>query len=137
MAFRFIPLRGAIDEERNIVVRQSSQFYDDLIDRIHFVCRWGDMSLEFTAVCQSENVPEGEAGRDLRLFQAWATAYHIDELSLRHSLAEKLGPGKFDESSYISVRDSIRDGLFILITEGGAYRGVSPDLVIDFLDRKR
>jgi hypothetical protein len=137
MAFQFIPLRGAVDDERHIVVRESSRFYDDLIDRIHFVCRWGDTKLEFVAVCEMAIAPRVNPQPVTGHVQKWRTAYHIEESSLREALAEESSRGAFIEAEYIDIRNGVRDGLFMLITEGGTNKSLSPEFMVDFRESKR
>lgn len=137
MAFQFVLTRGAVDDDRQIVVTSSARFYDDLVDRLHYTYKRGDMTLEFVAVTDTAHVPGAEAQPGSTYIQSWTTASHVDETALREAFAEANHPQAFDEARYADVKESLREGLFVLVTEGGAYRGVSPDFVVDFNGRNR
>lgn len=87
MAFGFIPSRGAADDERQIVVTASLEFYDDLINPLHYTYRRGDMKLGVVALTDDECAPGAEALSGSTYVPSWTTASHIDDIALRRSFA--------------------------------------------------
>ncbi|GAA0907814.1 hypothetical protein GCM10009552_16260 [Rothia nasimurium] len=132
MAFQFHPTLGAVDETRQIIVTSSARFYDDLINRLHYTYIHDDMTLEFVAVTDTTHIPGAKALPGSGYIQSWTTASHVDEILLRAAFAEAIYPKPPDETRYVSIRNSLREGLFVLVTRGGTYSGVSPDFVVDF-----
>jgi hypothetical protein len=131
MAFEFTSSGKVVDESRQITISPSAMFYDDAIDRLYFTYGDTQVRFDFSAVFTEKTLPPMLLHDGSSYTPRQTAACHIEEQSVRWGLQRALGVVGLDEQAYAVIRAAVIEGLFVLITRGGSYRGVAPEFVID------
>jgi hypothetical protein len=133
MVFEYRRLEGAIDEERNIQVKTSCRFLDDADNRVPYTYVSEGLSLNFSVLMDREMVPGAQPGAGSTWIPKWPTAYHVDESELLASYMGSIDSRTVDLAAFDEIKESLREGLLVLVTRGGVPDEVSPDFYIDFV----